>query len=109
MGVGVTMTRAAQVLFVDESWTPAENAGSRPGAPDRTGAERERGPHDRAPCCGRESERGPGREDRAERDLGRGARVDETFVAPALALPDLTPPTVVLTAPEVEGETPIDF
>ena len=110
MGVGVTMTRAAQVLFVDESWTPAENAQARDRA-HRIGQERSvnvvrmiarHAVDERVSAVLAE------KTERNETSV-EAARVNESFVAPALALPDLTPPTVVQVPAEEEGETPIDF
>ena len=110
MGVGVTMTRAAQVLFVDESWTPAENAQARDRA-HRIGQERSVNVVRMIAIHAVDERVSAVLAEKTERNETsvEAARVNETFVAPALALPDLTPPTVGQISAEDEGETPIDF
>lgn len=112
MGVGVTMTRAAQVLFVDLSWTPADNAQARDRA-HRHGQERPVNVIRLVASHAIDQRIAQVLAEKIERNDSsvEAASVDENFTAPALALPApiviKAPPTVVPRT--IEEETPIDF
>jgi SNF2 family DNA or RNA helicase len=112
MGVGVTMTRAAQVLFVDLSWTPADNAQARDRA-HRHGQERPVNVIRLVASHAIDQRIAQVLAEKIERNDSsvEAASVDENFTAPALSLPApiviKAPPTVVPRT--IEEETPIDF